>query len=272
VLRDRKLDRRFRRDGYAIVPTATPEQLAAALEVFEQHRSGIETGYYASIHSMSTEYKIAVDAALTELLWPGLDEQLHDHRSLVAAFMVKEPSGPSVVPVHQDWNTMVEGENAGITCWIPLTPVTEAEGRFRLLPGSHRHLQRLRGSPGFPAPWEHISDDIDRELMIDVDVPVGHALIMDGRVLHTTPQNRSNRRRVAAYINALPNEVPSVHYWRGPEGQVEGHLVPREFFTRFRIGEHPGGEVFLRLDPYDEELLSVEGLRRAGRRRWPFGR
>lgn len=262
TLLSKALDRRFQRDGYVIAPAAGPDEVAAALDVFERFPSGIDDGYYASIHSTDPSYKVKVDRELSQILWPALDALLLDHRSLVAAFMVKGPGGSSVVPIHQDWNTMEETPtSAGITCWIPLTPVTEAEGRFRALPGSHRALQRFRGSPAFPAPYEQAADAICDELMVTLDVKVGEVLIMDGRVLHTTPQNRSGSTRVAAYINALPTEATSVHYYRSPEDDtVEIFEVDDAFFTSFNIGERPPGEPFRTIEPYAEPQVTVEDL------------
>jgi hypothetical protein len=263
TLRSKVLDRRFQRDGFVIAPAVGPEDVAAALEVFERFPSGIDEGYYASIHSSDASYKAKVDRELSQILWPALDALLLDHRSLVAAYMVKHPTGSSVVPIHQDWNTMEETPtSAGITCWLPLTQVTDAEGRFRALPGSHRALQRYRGSPGFPAPYEHAADEICDQLMVTLDVQVGEVLIMDGRVLHTTPQNRSGATRVAAYINALPAEAASVHYYRSPDdGHVELFRVDDAFFTSFSIGERPPGEPFRTIDPYDEPQLTADDLR-----------
>ncbi|WP_421121233.1 phytanoyl-CoA dioxygenase family protein [Aquihabitans daechungensis] len=279
-LLDDEAEARFTREGYLVVDIAGPAEIAAALDVFERYPSGIGSGYYVSIHSMSAEYKAAVHAELTDILWPGLDRLLDGYTSLVAAFTVKEHDGESVVPVHQDWNTMVEDEVAGLTCWIPLTPVTELEGRFRLLPGSHRRLGRLRGSPGFPNPWEPISDQIADELMVDVDVTLGQALIIDSRMLHTTPQNRSGRRRVAAYINALPAEVQPVHYYRCADGSVDAFAVDKGFFTSFTIGDRPQGEPFQHIEPYEEPDLTLDELRNLvpeepvgpRRRRWPLRR
>lgn len=259
-MRDKELERRFRRDGYAIVPCLSPEEVQAGLDTFAEVDSGIDEGYYASIHSRSTDYKRETDHLLTERLWPALARVLADHRCLVAAFMVKPPSGSTVVPVHQDWNTMDEDENAGITCWMPLTPVTEVEGPMQVLPGSHRYLRGLRGSPGFPAPYQSISDRVRDELMVTLDVRVGDVLVMDGRVLHTTGTNRSGRTRIAAYINALPTEVPSLHWYRDPDGTVEGFWVDREFFTSFSIGERPPGTPFTRIPGYVDPEFDMDGL------------
>lgn len=260
ILRRRALERRYQRDGYVIAPLAPLDVLARALEVFHEFDSGITEGYYASIHSADNGYKAKVDAALSEILWPYLDALLLDHRSLIAAFMVKPPSGPTVVPLHQDWNTKDESDGAGITCWIPLTPITDIEGRMRVLPGSHRYMHNLRGSPGFPAPYQQISDRIRDELTVTLDVQVGEVLIMDGRVLHTTDQNESGRIRVCAYVNALPTEARSLHYYRGPDGVVEGFWVDEAFYTNFHIGDRPPGDPFVTIYDHETEDITMEEL------------
>ena len=257
---------RLERDGYVVVPAIDPDRIRAAYEVYERHSSGIDEGYYASIHSTSRAYKERVDAALRQIVWPPCDDLLLDHRCLVAALMVKPPTGSSVVPLHQDWNTIDESAGAGLTCWVPLTPITEAEGIMRVLPGSHRYIDGLRGSPGFPAPYQQISEQIDRELLVDVPVAVGEVMVMDGRVLHTTPQNRSGRTRVAAYMNAIPRGATPIHYYRQDDGRVLGFEVEQSFFTSFNIGERPTGSVFTEIERYEQEPITMEDLHRLRRR------
>ena len=113
--------------------------------------------------------------------------------------------------------------------------------------------------------------------MVDVEGGVGQVLVMDGRVLHTTPQNRSGRTRIAAYINALPSEVQPVHYYRASDGAVDAFAVDKPFFTSFNIGERPPGEPFQHVAPYEEPKLTLDELRDlvpaepappARRRRW----
>lgn len=261
-LRSTRLERRFQRDGYVVAPLGASGLPAQALQVFGTYDSGIDAGYYVSLYSIDNTYKQDVDTALTTLLWPSLDDLLVDHRSLVGAFMVKPPTGSTVVPVHQDWNTMEESPTtAGITCWMPLTPITDLEGRMHVLPGSHRYIGGLRGSPGFPAPYQQIREEIRDELMVTVDVKVGEVLIMDGRVLHSTDQNRSGRNRVVAYINAVPTGTRPLHYYRREDGIVEGYWVDRSFFTTFNIGERPPGEPFTVIADYAAEELTIEDVR-----------
>ncbi len=266
TLADRRLERRFQRDGYVVLPLPDPSVVGPALEVFERIDSGIDEGYYASIHSTDSDYKARVDRELSAVLWPQVAPLLDDFSALVAAFMVKPATGTTVVPVHQDWITKDEEDGAGITCWMPLTPITEAEGKMTVLPGSHRYLHGLRGSPGFPVPYQSIVDELRDELMVEVDVAVGEVMVMDGRVLHTTAQNRSGRMRVAAYVNALPRGAQPVHYYRAPGGEVEVFEVEPAFFSTFNIGERPSGRLVRTIDDYEVDDLTLADLKAMDRR------
>jgi hypothetical protein len=262
-LRDDQLNDELQRVGWVVVPGGTPEQIAEAKRVYETHDSGIDHGYYATIFSASNDFKADINRELRRIFWPVLDELLDDHKPLVGAMMIKPAEGPSVVPAHQDWSVIDEsqGGGGGLTCWWPLTPIDDVVGKMRAIPGSHRFLDHLRGSPSFPTPFDHIIDEVVDEFMVEIDVQVGELLIMDGRVLHMTPQNRSGCDRPVAYISAAPAEEAAVHYYFPAPDQVEGYKVDDQFFTSFRIGERPWGELFFQDDDYRVEPISLDEVR-----------
>lgn len=263
-MRDESLNDELQRVGWVVVPGATPDEVEAVLDIYRTYDSGIDSGYYATIFSASNQFKATIDAAVRRVLWPRIDELLADHRPLVGAMMIKPAEGHSVVPAHQDWSVIDEsrGGGGGLTCWWPLTPIGEAEGRMRALPGSHRYFRHLRGSPSFPTMFDDIAEEVVDELMVDIDVAVGEVLIMDGRVLHMTPQNSSGRDRPVAYISAAPIEEPATHYYFPDHRTVEGYHVEPEFFTRFHIGDRPPGQPFMRRTDYSVDQLSMAEVRR----------
>lgn len=263
-LRDDRLNDELQRVGWVVVPGATAEQVGEALDVYQSFDSGIDHGYYATIFSASNQFKADINRNLRRIFWPVLEELLDDHKPLVGAMMVKPAEGPSIVPAHQDWSVIDEsqGGGGGLTCWWPLTPITDIEGKMLAIPGSHRYLDHLRGSPSFPTPFDHIIDEVVDEFMVEIDVQVGEVLIMDGRVLHMTPQNRSGRDRPVAYISAAPVEEPAVHYYFPSVGRVEGYKVDEDFFTTFSIGQRPWGELFFVDDDYHVDEIDLAEVRR----------
>lgn len=257
---DPDLERRFRSDGYVLVDLADAATLEEVRGVYERHPSGIGEGYYASIFSGDAGYKQAVHDEIGSRLWPLLERHLVAHELVVAAFMVKHAGDHTEVPPHQDWVTVDEDRAAAITCWVPLTSVGEAEGRMAVLPGSHRYLGGLRGSPTFPTPYESFHERVRAELMETVPVEVGQALVYDYRLLHGTPPNRSGSTRLVAYLSAVPAGEPLRHWYRNEDGTVEGYAVDAAFFRTFTLGDRPEGEPFARLDGYEPERLTFEEL------------
>ena len=260
TFQDPGLQAAVERDGYAVVDFATPAVLAELRSAYQELDSGIDTGYYPSLMSSDEAYKAAAHRLITDLLWPRFGELLVDYTPLLGVFMVKH-SGPEteVVP-HQDWIVADESDRPTMNAWVPLTPVDDDVGRMRVLPGSHRWLDGLRGSPSFPTSWEGVYERVRDELMVTVPVEVGQAIVYDIRLLHGTPANRSDRTRVVTSLYAIPEGAPAVHYHRDDAGTVRGYRVPMDFCTTFVIGDEPPGERFVEIPGYSIEALSFDQI------------
>jgi ectoine hydroxylase-related dioxygenase (phytanoyl-CoA dioxygenase family) len=167
--------------------------------------------------------------------------------------------------------TLDERQHVAVTCWVQLTPVTEAEGQMRVLPGSHRFIGGLRGSPTFPTEIEGVSEELAERLMTAVPVEVGQAVVYDHRLVHGTPPNRSGRTRLVAYLSAVPRGASLLHFYRDAEGDVEVYSVDQRFFRTFTLGDRPTGEPADVIRGYSVEPLTydelVERQRRDRRRR-----
>jgi hypothetical protein len=265
--RDGRLQRRFRRDGYVVVDLAPPEVIRGLRDVYERHDSGIDSGYYASMHSASVSYKAGVDRELRPILWPCLDRYLLDYEPLGGAFMVKHPGPDTAVPPHQDWRVADPGAGPAVNSWIPVTDVDEATGQMAVLPGSHRTFDCLQGSPGFPAPWQACHERVRDELMVTVPVAVGQALLLDNRLVHGTPPHGGSGVRIVAYVDCVPAGAEWQHWYLSPEGTAEGYRVGPGFYTEGRFGERPDGELIERIEGYGVASLSFEEIRSRHARR-----
>jgi hypothetical protein len=263
---DPGLEAAFARDGFVVVDLVGPgcvEDLAARYEALD---SGIDAGYYPSFQSTDRAYKTAANEAITEGLWPPLADLLEGYEPLLGVFMVKHPGPATEVVPHQDWVVADESERPTMNAWAPLTPVDQASGPMKVLPGSHRWLGDLRGSPSFPTAWEADWERVRDELMVTVPVEVGQAMVYDIRLLHGTGANRSDRTRVVSSLYAIPLGADPVHYHRHPDGTVVGYRVPSDFCTTHDLGAVPAGEPFVELPDYDVEPLGFDELAaRAGR-------
>jgi hypothetical protein len=263
TFRDPDLEARFRRDGYVVVDFAPPEVVAELLDVYARLDSGIGSGYYPSLMSADSGYKDATDHEVTSRLWPRFEQLLDGYRPHLGVFMVKHPGPDTEVAPHQDWIIADGSDRPSMTAWMPLTPVTDATGRMRVLPGSQHWLEGLRGSPSFPTAWEGVYERVRDELMVEVVIEVGQAMVYDISLLHGTPPNRSEDVRVVTSLYAVPEDTSPVHYYRAPDGDVAGYRVPSNFCTRFSIGDVPEGEPFVEIHDYRIAPLTFDEI--AGR-------
>jgi hypothetical protein len=211
--------------------------------------------------SPDPQYKDATHSAVTEHLWPRFEALLDGYRPHLGVFMVKHPGPDTEVVPHQDWIIAEGSDRPSMTAWMPLTPVTPRAGRMRVLPGSNHWLAGLRGSPSFPTAWEGVYERVRDELMTEVVIDVGQAMVYDISLLHGTPPNHADDVRVVASLYAVPGDTTPVHYYRSPEGAVSGYHVPSNFCTRFAIGDVPDGEPFVEITDYGVTPLSFEELR-----------
>jgi len=261
TFKDPELQAMLDRDGFVVVDLVPPEVIDDLQRAYQRLDSGIDTGYYPSLMSTDLEYKAETHAVVRDILWPYLGAMFTDYEPLLGVFMVKHPGPDTEVPPHQDWIIADESERPSMSCWLPLTPVDDATGRMAVLPGSHRWLNGLRGSPEFPTQWNAVHEEVRTELMQPVDIAVGQAMVYDIRVLHGTPPNRSASTRVVTSIYGIPTATAPVHYYRSPEGVVSGYNVPSNFCTTFDIGDVPDGEPFVTIEDYTIDEFTFEEIR-----------
>ena len=258
TFKDPELQAALDRDGFVVVDLVPPSVIGELRSAYERLESGIDSGYYPSLMSPDLDYKAETHAVVRDILWPYLGALFVDYEPLLGVFMVKHPGPDTEVPPHQDWIVADESSRPSMSCWLPMTEVDDDTGKMAVLPGSHRWLEGLRGSPSFPSQWNAVHEELRQHLMEDVDIAVGQAMVYDIRVLHGTPANTSPNTRLVTSIYGIPTGTDPVHYYRAPDGTVEGYKVPSNFCTTFDIGDVPEGEPFVTIPDYSIDELTFE--------------
>ncbi len=129
-----------------------------------------------------------------------------------AGLFIKEPRDATVIKWHQDGFHMGLSDNdAAVRAWVALTETSVANGTMSFIPGSHRS--------GFVP---HAEDDSARHMALrgehiplpeglDRAVPVclapGEMSLHHMRMVHGSPGNGTDARRMTVAITYLPPEV-----------------------------------------------------------------
>jgi hypothetical protein len=230
------MDDRLREQGYVVIPFLGPAEVHALRDFYWQSAPEDDSG-------MVFDYMLrdrAVMHRTRNVVEPVFDARstthLVDQRLVLATFVVKHPGGPeSTMYLHDDRSYVDERRHRTCTLWIPLvdTGPDHDNGGLQILPKSQMLPTGMSGSltPDLIRPYEaHL-----RSMLVDVEVPAGHALVYDTRVLHASPENRSDRPREALVLAVGPRGAPLIHVVATGRRHRRVHAIDERFFLDHHV-------------------------------------
>ena len=155
-----------------------------------------------------------------------------------STFFVKEPHTDSFVSWHQDLRYWGLDSDAEVSAWLALSPVSEANGCMRFVPGSHQgdllpHIDTFEDDNALTRGQEAVVD-IEAADTISVSLKPGQASFHHGKLLHSSGPNYSDERRIGFAINYIAPHVRQVvasedfaMLVRGEDRYGNFSLVPR---------------------------------------------
>lgn len=239
IFKDPALQAQFERDGYLVRPLLSAEAVADIRALFTQlHPDNPAEGFYSTTFSDETAFKQQIFERVDKWVGPKVPEHFDDVKKLGASFLLKQPGEPGHMPIHQDW-TVSDEENGDFTAtiWIPLQDVTAENGAIKVLQGSHRFSNALRG-PSLPVIWKEVFPQLEPELKT-LEMKAGEAFIFTHNVLHSSHLNQADTPRLAVTYGLAPESTRLMYYWR-EGGRIERIAMGDDLFMRYHnIGERP---------------------------------
>jgi hypothetical protein len=249
VLRNPEQQAEFDRKGYVVMPLLSlgqVDQLVSGYDSIAESLGGASRpedyndtyAEFSIIHSRPEFRRQAFDL-ITAVLGPEAQKVLVDYRPLIANFVNKLP-GTGVVPTHQNLSVVDESRYASVSVWVALVDCVLDNGAMSLLEGSHRSLRSRRGMWAYQV-FGGIEQAIIDELLTRVEVPAGHAVILDDALVHYSPPNKTDHRRLAIQLVMAPQEVKTL--WHQQIGTNEDGLevqvweIDERFFFEFWHGD-----------------------------------
>ena len=239
----------YRHDGFAFPYRALPEAEATGLA---REVEALIDSDARSLHFMRNN---------PHLVFPSVDRLVHDDRVLDAverilgpnlllwssSFFLKASQSADFVSWHQDltyWG--LEGTDQ-VSAWMALSPITEANGCMRFVPGSHRRAiethrdtfaeenQLTRG--------QVLAVDIDESQAVPVTLAPGELSLHHGHLFHASGPNTTDAWRIGITMIYLApgmrQVVANKDYARLVRGEDEyGHF---ECLPRPRFDFDPAG-------------------------------
>jgi len=249
VLRDPALQEEFDRRGYVVVPLLDPDEVRTLYDGYARaaaraeglNEPGAYNDTYAEfsvIHSRPSFRREAYDL-ICPVVTPKADRYLQDYRPLIANF-VNKPPGTGVVPAHQNWSVVDESQYQSVSVWVALVDCQVENGAMSMYDGSHLDLRGRRGIWAYAA-FAGIEDDLISEVLTPIEVKAGDAVILDDALVHYSPPNLTDDRRLAIQFVMVPEEADTFFFQAGDASdgcvEVDQWRVDAPFFFEFIHGE-----------------------------------
>jgi len=257
---DASLQEAFSTDGYVKIPFLTEAEVAELSGIYRGLHQESGFGFQPSFFSSDRDYRVQGDLAIRRICQAACDRYFDRHDAFLGCFVVKEAGPGSEVGVHQDWTFVDEGAYASLNVWFPLTDTDDQNGTLCVLPGSHRLVDTLRGSPQLPSPYSGLEPTIASDYATMVPVKAGEGIAYHHGLLHWSAVNRSAAPRVAVTVSLVPEEATLMHFFRHPDGRIERYKADNAFFTSFVMGDEPRGVPSLGFVDYSPQPVTTAQL------------
>ena len=218
---------RYHRDGfYFPVPVLTPDEARECrrrLEAVEAANGGQLSGELRQKPHLLFTWLAdlvrhpAILDAVEDVLGPNL---------LVwsTSFFIKGPRDAAFVSWHQDATYWGLSEPDVVTAWVAFTEATVDNGAMRMVPGSHGEQLAHRdtfAANNLLSRGQEIEVEVDEARGVDIVLRAGEMSLHHVRMVHGSPPNRSNDRRIGFAIRYIPT------YVRQLAGEIDGAMLVR---------------------------------------------
>ncbi len=198
VFKDPNMQSQFEQNGYVIFDFYDEEEIEYLSKLYAELHPKDEVGFYPSTFSKDKEYRQKTDDEIRRIGGRTMSNVLVDYKVVCGSFIVKKPGPESVMGVHQDMTLVDETEFTGINIWCPLVDLTDTNGVLKVIPKSHRIFPTYRGS-SIPNIYDNVHEEILNKAT-PVYLKAGQAIAFDQSIIHCSPPNVSDKKRIVTNI------------------------------------------------------------------------
>ena len=197
---------RYRRDGfYFPVPVLTPGEalgLRRRLEAVEAEHGGRLTGEIR--HKPHLLFTWLADLVRHPAILDAVEDVLGPNLLVWStSFFIKEARDAAYVSWHQDATYWGLSAPDVLTAWVAFTEATVENGAMRMVPGSHTEQLEHRDTfapNNLLSRGQEIAVEVDEARGVDVLLRPGEMSLHHVRMVHGSPANRSDDRRIGFAI------------------------------------------------------------------------
>jgi ectoine hydroxylase-related dioxygenase (phytanoyl-CoA dioxygenase family) len=249
----------YNRDGFVFPIDVLTAEEAASL------RADLEAAEAEVAHDPE---KLSILRTYTDRVLPAFDSLVR-HETLInaasavlgpdlmvwsAQVFVKEAGSPKIISWHQDLTYWGLDDAEEATCWVALSPVTQASGCMRFVPGSHTeqivaHVDTFDDN-NMLSRGQEIAVDVDEADAVLVQLQPGQASLHHGHLFHASGPNTSDDRRIGLAIRYIKTSMKQ----ESGDKCLVSHVSGEDRFGHFKVAGTPKG----RLQESDFDLCRAD--------------
>jgi chlorinating enzyme len=218
---------RYHRDGfYFPIPVLTPGEAGE----YRRRLEAVEAAHGGTLTAEIRQKPHLLFTWLADLVrHPAILDVVEDvlgPNLLVwsTSFFIKGSRDSAFVSWHQDATYWGLSEPDVITAWVAFTEATVENGAMRMVPGSHGEQLAHRdtfAANNLLSRGQEIEVEVDDARGVDIVLRAGEMSLHHVRMVHGSPANRSDDRRIGFAIRYIPT------YVRQLAGEVDGAMLVR---------------------------------------------
>ncbi|MBI1777132.1 MAG: phytanoyl-CoA dioxygenase family protein [Proteobacteria bacterium] len=226
---------KYRKDGYVFPIRVMPEAEATGYERRLQAIEAREGG--AMSHRTNMKPHLLVPWLNQLMRHPKILDAVEDviGPNILAwssGFFTKGANDPNFVSWHQDSTYWGLSEPDVVTAWVAFTASTIQSGCMRVIPGSHdsqvEHNDTY-GQGNMLSRGQEVMVEVDESKAVDIQLKPGEISLHHVRIIHGSPPNRADHRRIGYAIRYIPTYVRQLSPMRDSATLVRGVDEHRNF-------------------------------------------
>ena len=207
----------FWRDGCVFPVRVMPEADALAfrreLEAFEAKTGGPLQGDLR--HKSHLLFSRLADLVRNSRIVDAIEDLYGpDLLCWTTNFFIKEANNPAFVSWHQDSTYWGLNRPDVVTAWVAFTPSNGTNGAMQFIPGTHLGEQIPHrdtfAKNNLLTRGQEVAVEVDETKAVQIELAPGEISLHHVRLVHGSPANPSNDRRIGFAIRYIPTSVAQI--------------------------------------------------------------
>lgn len=269
IIKNPGLELEVNSNGYAVIDFLDTKALQSLRNEFAKYFPNREkySGAFSGMNELNLKDRKEMYYAIKQIIEPALASVFKNYRLPICSFYSRKPDGNYLLDWHSDPSFILNEHIESIYgIWCPLLDVDENTGTLKIVPNSHRLVNKLhfayKTSSWALSNKRRLLDNYSKSFKLKA----GQAILFDGRIIHGSDPNISNvnRDNIVMRVNHENSDYFSMRTKNSPtdeKGMVIKHNT--DFFFSEEITEHNTqtkfgeemGEMYLFNDEVEDEYI-----------------